>query len=1056
MRETTTLYKSIMSGIHRYEVKLDIAGTEYGMSDLVTLKTNVAAFSNDGPQLGLAVAQEISVDVYADSADIPRMAELKPYYRVINDSRQSEWIQKGVFYLDTREQSSSGIMHLTGFDNMLKAEALYPGSTLIWPATDIDVVREIAGFMNVTIDARTIAIMTSGYKVQLAPQMTMREMLQYIAAMYGGSFIFSDVGELLLVCVWNIDDSNPYTIVMHGISQTIRPEFPACTGVRFIVNQTATEQTEVFSGDETGYVYEIQCPFATQAIADSLLAKMQGMVYRPYASEKVDADPALEIGDAVTLGINNVTSSDNLISYPLYSTSNWTQGGITYKYEDDGSITITGSRTTTGNTGTTITNELTLAEESTVVTIIVEVPLDFPEKTENNVSWSFSGTAITDTSGDSGYQLNRVITTSEKKLIYYTFSKSEAIKKVKVSINYGGAGERIYNGNVRIMVVSGSSVVPWQAPVGARTKTVSGIYSFDMNFNSACRPTLAAPGELEIDHEYSHENANVRIFKRIQRDVQAKITLLDDKITLAVEDLEYTVTESDNLLSFPLKTDTPESFEQDGVTFTYRRDGSVKVEGTYTGTNNAKVYFTDGNNPTGTYRNVSVRTSKDFPTISTSPFIVKYTYNDNPNYTVYLNSFLDDGDDRTYYAVLGSTSTALSLGVAMKNGETYDYVMYPEIMATEDSSATPERWEQPVGSTGNSVDNKVDKGTVSTEISLERDAVNISGNRLTVNSTNFKVSGSGEVDITGKLTTTSGNRQTVVDAGEMTLTLGAVETGAVRPNTYSYYNQHYGVTRGPYNVGEFSSTSQGLLVKANESELFLYGDSTVDQTITGAEVAHLLGGGFYVDRLITPRLDVYLPGGSGSGRYASFERSGNNLVDFDESLYVEGNLGCGGSKPRIVRTDNYGAVAMTAMESTYSVFSDLGSGAVDEYGVCYVFFDPDFVETIDETHDYQVFTTQTSEGGISWVEKQADGFIVHGTPNTSFDWIVYARQKSYSDDRMEQWEIPDPKVEEPPYEFTGDNGAAAAITEEYMDQFEYDYDDMADDYLDFEGDVEEL
>lgn len=373
MRETTTLYKSIIAGIHRYEVKLDIAGTEYGMSDLVTLKTNVAAFSDDGPQLGLAVAQEMSVDVYASSADIPRMAELKPYYRVINDTKQSEWIQKGVFYLDTREKASSGIMHLTGFDNMLKAEALYPSSSLSWPATDIDVVREIAGFMNVTIDARTTAIMTSGYEVQLAPQMTMREMLQYIAAMYGGSFIFSDTGALLLVCVWNLDDSDPYTIAQKGISQSTRPAFPPCTGVRFIVSQSATEQTEIFSGDETGYVYEIECPFATQEIADSLLSKMRGMVYRPYSAEKVAADPALEIGDAVVLG----------------------------------------------------------EEES----------------------------------------------------------------------------EQI----------------------------ISGIYSFDMNFNSACRPTFAAPGELEIDHEYTMDRVSSRSFKRMKREVYSEIKLLDDEINLTVK-----------------------------------------------------------------------------------------------------------------------------------------------------------------------------------------------------------------------------------------------------------------------------------------------------------------------------------------------------------------------------------------------------------------------------------------------------------------------------------------------------------------------------------------
>lgn len=537
MQDTSSLYKSIMAGIHRFEVKLDIAGTEYGMSELVALKTNVAAFSDDGPQLGLAVAQEISVDVYADSADIPRMAELKPYYRVINDRRQSEWIQKGVFYLDTRERSSSGVMHLTGFDNMLKAEVVYPGSSLSWPATDIDVVREIAGFMNVTIDARTTAIMTSGYEVQLAPQMTMREMLQYIAAMYGGSFIFSDTGALLLVCVWNLDDSAPYTIAQKGISQSTRPAFPPCTGVRFIVSQSATEQTEIFSGDETGYVYEIECPFATQEIADSLLGKMQGMVYRPYSAEKVAADPALEIGDAVTLGEETKTGSQNLVIYPLGSDR--TRSGFTYSYETDGSVSLSGASTApTGYDNGSVLTQFQLPKNIRQITVIVETSDDFPSRTESGQSVSFCAWAHRDgTTAMQAIQLNDITVGSGKKRFCGTLTSTTDITDLEIDFYYNTPSDsesRTYNDNIRIMVVQGNEAVMWEAPNGAQTEIVSGIYSFGMNFNSACRPTIAAPGELEIDHEYTMDKLSARSFKRMKREVYSEISLLDDRINLKV------------------------------------------------------------------------------------------------------------------------------------------------------------------------------------------------------------------------------------------------------------------------------------------------------------------------------------------------------------------------------------------------------------------------------------------------------------------------------------------------------------------------------------------
>lgn len=110
-----------------------------------------------------------------------------------------------------------------------------------------------------------------------------------------------------------------------------------------------------------------------------------------------------------------------------------------------------------------------------------------------------------------------------------------------------------------------------------------------------------------------------------------------------------------------------------------------------------------------------------------------------------------------------------------------------------------------------------------------------------------------------------------------------------------------------------------------------------------------------------------------------------------------------GTKNRVVMTDSYGAVGMNAMESTFAVFSDLGSGILDETGRAYCFFAPDFEETVDLSHEYQVFTTKTSDGDIEWTEKHEDYFIVYGTPGTTFDWIVYARQKGYVNHRMERF-----------------------------------------------------
>ena len=41
----------------------------------------------------------VSLLNYLDSGSVPRMAEIRPYFRVVNDSRQSEWIAKGVYFV---------------------------------------------------------------------------------------------------------------------------------------------------------------------------------------------------------------------------------------------------------------------------------------------------------------------------------------------------------------------------------------------------------------------------------------------------------------------------------------------------------------------------------------------------------------------------------------------------------------------------------------------------------------------------------------------------------------------------------------------------------------------------------------------------------------------------------------------------------------------------------------------------------------------------------------------------------------------------------------------
>ena len=297
MNSTSTVYNSIFAGIHRFEVKVSIGSTDYGMNVLTSLNSCRSVFGSGSPRLGLATAGELSLSLYLNSASVPRMAEIRPYFRVVNDTQQSEWISKGVYFVDTREaDTTTGLLTLHAYDAMLKGEQAYPSTSHLWPAADLDVVTEIASFLGVSVDARTTELMTAGFLIPLPAQYTIRENLQYIAALYGGSFVITDSNTLRLIPLWSVKSEADAPLGgTHRL--TAAPAFPACTGVRFLLDN----EQELFAGDETGYVYEINCPFATQAAANRLLTKMQGFVYRPFAAEAAVVNPACELGDTLSV-----------------------------------------------------------------------------------------------------------------------------------------------------------------------------------------------------------------------------------------------------------------------------------------------------------------------------------------------------------------------------------------------------------------------------------------------------------------------------------------------------------------------------------------------------------------------------------------------------------------------------------------------------------------------------------------------------------------------------------------------------------------------------------
>ena len=115
-----------------------------------------------------------------------------------------------------------------------------------------------------------------------------------------------------------------------------------------------------------------------------------------------------------------------------------------------------------------------------------------------------------------------------------------------------------------------------------------------------------------------------------------------------------------------------------------------------------------------------------------------------------------------------------------------------------------------------------------------------------------------------------------------------------------------------------------------------------------------------------------------------------------------GNLYCGGTKNRMVETEHFGTVLQNALETPTPTFEDYGEGILDETGMCRIYLEDKFIETIDTNTKYTIFLTKYGVGDIHVSDRQPDYFEVTGTPNLTFSWQLLATQRDYNSIRLDE------------------------------------------------------
>ena len=320
MQSTSALYKTIFADAnHTVEWKITVNGNDYTgdkiAADAVRPRLPRKLFAGMQPAVGECLAAQFSCAIYEASSVVPRMATVVPAYRLVLGQDVSEWVTLGTFYIDTRSvDKASGALMLTCFDRMLVADGAGGKSYAeltgfsTWPQAQTAVANEIATIMGITVDARTGIGTGAGYMVDYPNDLSMREVLGYIGAANAGNWTITPENKLRLVPLTGGTDTLNVGAAAAGLRTA--PALAAWSGVTVWYGDEEAYQ----AGDDTGRRLTLDCPWATQATANGILAAITGKAYQPYTADGAIIDLALELGDVVTAGLPNDT-----VSGPVFS-----------------------------------------------------------------------------------------------------------------------------------------------------------------------------------------------------------------------------------------------------------------------------------------------------------------------------------------------------------------------------------------------------------------------------------------------------------------------------------------------------------------------------------------------------------------------------------------------------------------------------------------------------------------------------------------------------------------------------------------------------------------
>lgn len=325
MIKTTAAYKEAIKKNRIFHHKVNIKfADQTNMTvddiDLFTFQLSDATSNTNSFDIGSAIAQQLSlklnnVDGKFDNHDFSDAVITAKIGLELSDN-SIEWLNKGIFKAEPGTVSGDTIS-VNAFDNMVKFDADYSQSKLVYPATLGAIVRDACSCCDVTLAPDSATFDKDDYIVQNRPNdsaLTFRQVLQFVGQIACKFFKINTEGKLSVrwydidtfesIDIDNVDTEKIILIDELHTGSTLQTDDVVITGVKVIEENRDEENSSsevTYKSGTDGYVLEVSNNKLIQGgsgaeVVNYLGEHLNGLQFRPM-SINASTDPCRESGD---------------------------------------------------------------------------------------------------------------------------------------------------------------------------------------------------------------------------------------------------------------------------------------------------------------------------------------------------------------------------------------------------------------------------------------------------------------------------------------------------------------------------------------------------------------------------------------------------------------------------------------------------------------------------------------------------------------------------------------------------------------------------------------